>query len=98
MHINPDATYKKNKDIISRRIAGETLLVPIRGRLADMQNIFALEGVAEYIWQQLDNERGIPELLDGVLKTFDVEKEQAKTDINEFLTELLEASLVVESA
>ncbi len=51
--------FKKKEEIVSREIAGETILVPIKGKLADMQRIFALENVSEYIWQQLDGEKKV---------------------------------------
>jgi hypothetical protein len=49
--------YRKKKDLVTREIAGETLIVPTRGNLADMQRIFALDGVAAFIWQHLERER-----------------------------------------
>jgi hypothetical protein len=90
--------YRKNEDVIARQIAGETLLVPIRGDLAGMQRIFALDKVAEYIWQQLDAETTLEAIRDGVLANFDVSMEQAEADIGGFIAELLEAGLIVEGS
>ena len=88
--------FKKQEDIVSREIAQETILVPIRGKLADMERIFSLDHVAEYIWQNLDGERSLKQIRDGVLDIFDVEKDQAEGDISEFIGELEEAGLIVE--
>ena len=96
MDINLNLTYKKNEEIVTRGIAGETLLVPIRDKLADMQRIFALSSVAEYVWQELDGEKNLGEIRDGILATFDVEQEQVDADLKEFMAELLDAGLVVE--
>jgi hypothetical protein len=90
--------YRKSEDVIARQIAGETLLVPIRGDLAGMQRIFALGKVAEYIWQQLDAETTLEAIRDGVLANFDVGMEQAEADIGGFIAELLEAGLIVEGS
>jgi hypothetical protein len=90
--------YRKSEDVIARQIAGETLLVPIRGDLAGMQRIFALDKVAEYIWQQLDAETTLEAIRDGVLANFDVSMEQAEADIGGFIAELLEAGLIVEGS
>ena len=89
-------TYKKNEEIVTRGIAGETLLVPIKDKLADMQRIFALNSVAEYVWQKLDGEKSLGEIRDDILATFDVEQEQVDADLKEFMAELLDAGLVVE--
>jgi hypothetical protein len=87
--------YKKKNTIVSREIAGEYFLVPIRGRLADMQKIFTLNPVAEYIWQELDN-KNLNDICNGVVSAFEVGKEQAESDIKEFISELLESDLIEE--
>lgn len=89
-----DTIYKKKETIVSRKIAGELFLVPIHGKLAEMQRIFALTTVAEYIWDQLDGEKTLEEIRNSILTTFEVEKEQADSDLNDFITQLLKADLI----
>jgi hypothetical protein len=99
-HTNPELwgkTFRKNSEVLSRRIAGEMFLVPVKGKLANMQNIFTLNRVAEHIWHELED-HSLDSICDSVMDTFDVEREQAKTDIREFITELLEAELIQEKA
>ncbi|MEW6109939.1 MAG: PqqD family protein [Nitrospirota bacterium] len=86
--------FKVNGEIVSREIAGETFLVPIRGRLADMQFIFSLNPVAEYIWKQLDGRNSLEEIRNLVIEVFDVEKQDADSDIREFIEELLKSGLI----
>lgn len=86
----------KEEHIASREVAGETILVPIRGKLAEMQRIFSLNPVAQYIWKELDGKRSLEEIRDGVMTNFAVGKEQADGDIQEFIDELLEAGLIKE--
>jgi hypothetical protein len=87
--------FKKNENVVSRRIAGEFLLVPVRGKLADMQRIFTLNPVAEYIWQGL-GEKNLNDICNGVVSTFEVKKEQAENDIREFIEQLLDTDLIKE--
>ncbi len=89
--------YIRNRDVVFRKIAGELFLVPIRGKLADMERIFALTPVAEFIWEMLDGQRSLDEVRAAVVDNFDVDTEQAGSDIMEFIGELLEAGLVVEA-
>lgn len=89
-----DGVYRKNPDVVERDIAGETILVPIKGKLADMQRIFSLNPVAAYIWRQMDGRKSLGEIRDGLLKEFEVTEEAAETDIEEFVGELLGASLI----
>jgi hypothetical protein len=87
--------YRRNEDIVTRKIAGELFLVPIRGKIADMQRIFTLNPVAEYIWQEIDKQN-LHEIREGILARFDVEEERAEADIREFIAELLEAEFIRE--
>ena len=89
-----NSRFRKKEDIVTRQIAGETLLVPIYGDLANMERIFALDPVAEFIWEKLDGEKSLKDIRDEVLNAFDVKEEQAETDIFEFIEELLKADLI----
>lgn len=91
-----DKAYSKKEEVVSREIAGETILVPVRGKLADMQKIFSLNQTAEYIWQNLDGKKKLNDILEGVLSQFDVNKEEAEKDMFEFVTELINANLIEE--
>jgi Coenzyme PQQ synthesis protein D (PqqD) len=89
-------TFRKNADVVSRKIAGEVILVPVRGNLADMNRIFALDGVGEFIWQALDEGKNLGEIRNELLDRFDVEKATADTDVREFIHELVKADLIRE--
>ncbi len=69
--------FKKKEEIVSREIAGETILVPIKGKLADMQRIFALDDVSEYIWQQLDGEKKVKDILMSVIDFYGIGRDEA---------------------
>ena len=83
--------YIQNKDVVKRHVAGETFLIPIRDRLADMRNIYVLHGVGEFIWDRLgEDAEGICE---AVAAEYAVGREDAKRDTEEFLSELEGAGL-----
>jgi hypothetical protein len=86
--------FRKRGDVVSRDIAGETILVPIRGKLADMQRIFSLTPVASYIWGRLDGEKSLEMILQDVMDNFDVGHTEAEKDLREFMEELFKAGLL----
>jgi len=88
--------FKQAENIVTREIAGEKILVPVRGRLADMQNIFTLNRVGAYIWEQLNGSKSLAEILDLVLNNFDVPREEAEQDLLEFIDHVAETGLVRE--
>lgn len=85
---------KRRDQVVFREIAGELLLVPIRGDIADMQRIFALNRVAAHIWEQLDGNRTFDQLREGIVSRFDVGTEEAGRDLRHFIEALFEAGLL----
>jgi len=90
--------FEKTDKIVARRIAGELFLVPISGDLANMQRIFTLTAVAEFIWEKLDGRTNLIDIRRDVQDRFEVPEKQAEADINEFVTELLKEGLAKETA
>ena len=86
--------YRKKDDLLVRRIAGETLIVPIRGKLADMQQIFTLNPVAEFVWEQIDGLRDLETIRAAVIDGFDVDDARAEADLRELVAQFLEAGLL----
>ncbi|MBU0633428.1 MAG: PqqD family protein [Candidatus Omnitrophica bacterium] len=81
--------YKKTDAIVSRKIADELILVPIRQQVADLQNFYALEGeVASRLWELLDEDRTKGQLAAQISREFEISQEQAGTDINAFIEKL----------
>jgi len=89
-----NAVPRKRDDLLTRQIAGETIVVPIRGKLADMQRIFAMNPVAEFVWARIDGQKNVEQISGEVSDHFDVSKTQARSDVFEFVSELAEAGLV----
>ena len=79
---------------MTRNVAGETLLVPISGELADLEQIFVLNDVGSFLWQKLDGAQTLEDILNKLCEEYDVSPETAKTDLNELLLNLLGAGLV----
>lgn len=87
-------TYRKTEQVTARKVAGETLLVPIKGRLADLHRVFTLNAVAEWVWEQLDGRRTAAELCDGLVARFDVPHPTAEADLASLLEKLEKAGLI----
>ena len=87
-------TYRKTEQVTARKVAGETLLVPIKGRLAELHKVFTLNPVAEWVWEQLDGRRTTAELCDGVVARFNVPGPTAEADLAELLEKLQKSGLI----
>lgn len=81
--------YKKDPDIVSRKIADEVILVPIRRKLADVSSIYLLrDDVSIRIWELIDGNRKVSQIKEIICSEFEVDPNQAEEDIIEFLKQL----------
>jgi hypothetical protein len=80
-----DTVLRPKGESVRRQIAGETILVPIRGRTADMQSIFALNPTAAFIMERVDGCRTVGEILEETLGAFEVDRALALEHLEAFL-------------
>ena len=80
--------FDKNRDIVSRKIADEVILVPIRQNVGDLENIYTLNEVGAFIWDLIDGKRQAKEIKEMIVEAFDVSPEEAEKDLIEFLLKL----------
>ena len=88
------AIYGRVEGVILRAIADQSLLVPIRGGLADLQQIYALHGVGACIWEHLDGSRTLDDVLIAVVNRYEVTANDARADIRAFIESLASSKLV----
>lgn len=86
--------YVKSPNVVSRTIAGECLLVPIRASAADLSSIFSLNALGAFIWEHIDGRRTVEEIIECVLREYDVLREEAERDVIEYLTTLERVGLI----
>jgi Coenzyme PQQ synthesis protein D (PqqD) len=86
--------FVRSSTVVSREIAGETLVVPVRGGVGDLDAIFSFNGLGSDLWNLLQTAISIEEMADWVEERYEVTFEQALADINAFMDELSQAGLV----
>jgi hypothetical protein len=86
--------YLRSSAVVSRVIADETLVVPIRGGAGDLDSIFSFNPLGSDLWSLLEKEVSVQEMTSWVTDRYEVSHEQALGDIREFVDELLGAGLV----
>ena len=87
--------FVRNNCVVSRKIEDETLVVPIRGGVGDLNSIYSLNPLGAELWQLLEKEMSVDEMTRWVVDQYEVTFEQAQTDIGDFLNELLAMGLVL---
>ena len=86
-------SYRKNNNIVTRCIAGQTILVPVTSNVADLNSIFVLNEVGTRIWTLMDHHTTLDRLAEAVMQEYEVESAEASRSILEFVNSLCEAHL-----
>src|SRR3981081_518808 len=82
-HVVPYAADKRS--FVTRQIAGETLIMPVAGRVADLESIYVLNEVGSRIWQLVGSPTTADRIAEVVAREFDVSAERAAGDVAAFL-------------
>src|SRR5271166_4553366 len=88
-----EQVYVRSLAVVSRRVAGETLIVPVRGKVGDLASIYSFNQTGSLIWQALESPMRLAELITTVEAEYAVEHEQAVQDATRFLNEMLSVGL-----
>jgi hypothetical protein len=86
--------FVRSRAVISRRVAGETLIVPLRAKVGDLASIYSFNQTGSVIWQALESPKGRAELIRVLEQERAVEHEHAERDVTQFLSDMLSAELV----
>jgi hypothetical protein len=86
--------YVRSESVVSRVIAGETLIVPISKGVGDLASIYSLNPVASSIWEAVAKPCSAKEIIHRIVAEFEGPAQEIERDIESFLTEMQSVGLV----
>jgi hypothetical protein len=89
-----DARYEQDPNVVSRKISGEQILVPVRKKAADVAAIFVLNETGARIWSLLDGQHSLGEIADMLAQEYEVKPEAARADVAQVVGELYELGML----
>jgi hypothetical protein len=90
-----EQTYKRNENFVFRQIENETILVPIKDNVGDMNCIYNLNEVGAFIWQNMKCKNSVSDIKNLILSEFEVTESQAEADLDEFVNDLKEIEAII---
>ena len=85
-----DTVFARSESVVSRKIVDELILVPLRKTAAEMETLYTLNEVGARVYELIDEERRVKEIVESIVSEFDVERGDAETDVRVFIEQLLE--------
>jgi hypothetical protein len=94
MEIAPADVFRRRDNLVTREIAGETIVVPISGELADLQRVYSLNPTGAFIWQHVNGDNTLDAIHRALVKDFKIGEKDAWADLAELVAELAQAALI----
>ena len=89
-----DYCYQKDPDMVSREIAGEVILVPIRRNVGDLESVYTLNETAARAWTLFDGSHTVNQIQDKIVSEYEVNADEAERDLIELIQQLEEIGAI----
>ena len=86
--------YKRSKGFVEKKIGDDLVLVPLANSVVQMEKVFSLNELGSFVYSLMEKCISADELLGNILSQFDVSKEEAKDDLNTFLSEAVNNKII----
>jgi len=87
---------KLKRNLIIRQVADSWIVMSLEDPLVDLNGILTLNSSAAFLWQELEKGADREGLIDAMTSEYDVARDQASDDIDEFLHKLQDAGCLDE--
>lgn len=87
---------KLKNEMLLREVAGEIIAIPVGKTALNFNGMICLNEVSAEIWKGLQEEQSKEEILERILQEFEVSREEAAADLEEFLQQLRQNDLLEE--
>ena len=85
---------KKSSNVVSRVVAEEAIVVPIRRGVADMDSIFTFNEAGTALWNMIEANCSAEEMREYLRKEYGLTAERAAADTERFIGDLATAGLI----
>lgn len=85
---------KLKGEYMLREIAGESVAIPVGSTALDFNGLICINAVGDVIWRGLQADKTRDEILQDILDKFEVSRDEATVDLDEFLNRLKKCNLL----
>ncbi len=86
--------FRQRGESVTRKLGEESVIVPVRGDIADLASVFVLNETASVLWSKLSASVNEESLVQALLDQYELTAEQASADVSAFLVTLSNVGLV----
>lgn len=78
----------RSPSVVTRKTGNEYVLVPVAGNIADMNSVYTLNDTGAFLWELIDGENNVEDMVEALIREYDIDEQSATNDVLEFLTEM----------
>jgi len=78
----------RSPSVVTRKTGNEYVLVPVADNIADMNSVYTLNETGAFLWELIDGENNIEDMIEALIREYDIDEQSATNDVLEFLTEM----------
>ncbi len=90
--MNFDKVFTQNSQCPVRSIGDGLVIMAPSG-----DTTHSLEDIGAFIWNQIDGKRTLQDILEAILSVYDVEEDTAKDDLSNFISQMLDSGLILDT-
>jgi len=86
-----------SKSIVTTKTGNEYVLVPVANNIADMNSVYTLNETGAFIWEHINGENSLEDIIIEMTKEYDVDYETASNDVFTFIDEMRKYLVISEN-
>lgn len=85
---------KIKENFVLRKVAGAWVVLPLGSATLDFNGMLTINESGLLLWRLLEVGKGPEDMVEALLAAYDVDRETATADVEEFLNKLIQAGCV----
>ncbi|MBK7710517.1 MAG: PqqD family protein [Bacteroidales bacterium] len=77
-----------SKSIVTTKTGNEYVLVPVANNIADMNSVYTLNETGAFIWEHINGESSVEDIINEMTKEYEVDFATASNDLFSFIEEM----------
>ena len=86
--VNLQSVPSRSSAVVTRKTGSEYVLVPVTNNIADMNSVYTLNQTGAFLWELIDGENNIEDMIEALIREYDIAEETATADVFEFINEM----------
>ena len=87
---------KINDSFILKEVAGNYVVIPVDDDVLDFNGVITVNEVGAIIWKGIEDGKSKKDIIDLIMKEYDIDEATVTKDIDEFVSNLAQKNIITE--